>query len=102
MDPSKLKSLLNEEIIRNAKNDLQELEPVKEKLLEIWGEVPEKRKGEVLAILLYHTRDWRKWDAWNLISPEQIMDWLRGSFQRAQSAYPEIKIPEVLKDYRPL
>lgn len=99
MNSSKLKSLVNDEINNNAKHSLEELAPIKEKLLQAWKDVPEEYKGEFLVVLLWHTRDWRKWDEWDLISSEQVVDWLRGSFQRAKSAYSEINIPKEFENH---
>jgi len=81
------------ELFEKIKQDLEKLRPQKEKLLEVWNEIPKKYRGEMLAILLCNTGQWQELTREEKVDPEQIMLWLRGALHRAAYAYPEIKVP---------
>ena len=89
--------LIREEFFASAKESLQELQPLKKKLLSVWKEVPPEYQSEMLAVLLSNTREWREWEREGEISAHQVMDWLRDSLMKVAYAYPDIRIPDSFK-----
>lgn len=92
------KVLIRKRYFDLVKEELEKLKPIREKLLEVWKEVPQEYRGEMLAVLMNNTKEWREWERDNETSPDQIMAWLRGSLCRAAYSYPEIKVLNGLKN----
>jgi hypoxanthine phosphoribosyltransferase len=90
------------ELFERIKQDLEKLKPKKEKLLQVWNEIPKEYRGEMLAVLLSNTRQWQEFTRETKVDLEQIMLWLRGAMHRAAYAYPEIKIPNGFQTSDPI
>jgi hypothetical protein len=93
---------VNDELINSVKEDLLALNGLKEELLHVWQKVPERRKGEFLALLLDDSKEWQSFYKWGVLSSDFIAEWILGRFKSANAAFPEIEIPKELECHRDL